>query len=359
VTDAGTGIVSTAHPQAPPAPAVTTLTALVANPTKVPDLGELRATITARCHELGLPPLTVYETTVEDPGVGPARAAVAAGATLVLAAGGDGTVRAVAEGLCGTGVPLGVLPQGTGNLLARNLDLPVDAVEALDVALTGADRRIDVGRLAVEEPEGAERVPGSHDPTADAEKAGAAQDAARSDEIVFTIMAGAGFDAAMMRDAPEGLKDTIGWPAYLLGGLRGMRRRHLRVEVSLDGGPPRRATVRTVLIGNLGQLQAGMELLPDARPDDGLLDVALVAPRRPTDWVVLVARGLLRRHRPDHRLQTFQAREVAVRMDGAHPRQVDGDLIADGSRLSARVEPGALLVRVARDALDDAQEESS
>jgi len=303
------------------------VTALVVHPGKVPDLDDLRARITARCSELGLPPLLVLETSVEDPGLGQARSAVEQGATLVMAAGGDGTVRAVAQAMTGTGVPMAVLPQGTGNLLARNLDIPVDAVQALDAALAGSTRRIDVGRLV----EGTDALDG---PGSDGEG------------VVFTIMAGAGFDAAMMREAPEGLKDAVGWPAYLIGGIRGLRRRKVRVELTLDGGQIRRATVRTVLIGNVGQLQGGLELLPDALPDDGLLDVALVAPKRFHDWVVLVARGLTRRHRRDARLKTYQAREVRVRMDGKHPRQVDGDLIADGVHLVARIEPGALLMKV-------------
>ena len=310
------------------------VTALVVHPGKVPDLDDLCARITARCTELGLPPLLVLETSVEDPGLGQARSAVAQGATLVMAAGGDGTVRAVAQAMTGTGVPMAVLPQGTGNLLARNLDIPVDPVQALDAALGGTTRRIDVGRLV----EGTDALDG---PGSD----GAASDGP-GEGMVFTIMAGAGFDAAMMREAPEGLKDAVGWPAYLIGGIRGLRRRKVRVELTLDGGEIRRATVRTVLIGNVGQLQGGLELLPDALPDDGLLDVALVAPKRFHDWVILVVRGLTRRHRRDARLKTYQAREVRVRMDGRHPRQVDGDLIADGVHLVARIEPGALLMKV-------------
>ncbi len=323
-----------------PAPAGrTAMTALVANPVKVGDLGLLRGRVTARCHELGLPPLSVYETRADEPGVEAAREAVAHGATLVLAAGGDGTIRAVAEGLVGTGVPLGLLPQGTGNLLARNLGVPVGTDEALEIALTGMDRAVDVGRLEVEKPP--PRYP------EDTSELTAEKDAETG--TIFTVMAGAGFDAAMMREAPEGLKNRIGWPAYLVGGVRGLRRQRIKVELRLDDDAPRTARVRTVLIGNVGQLQGGLELLPDAKPDDGLLDVALVTPRRPLDWAVLVGRAALRRHRTDHRLRTYQAREVTVRLVGVHPRQVDGDLIADGSTLHAHVEPRALVVRVPRE----------
>ena len=296
--------------------------ALVLNPVKVDDADALRADLAARCARAGLGEPLVLETTQEDPGVSMARQAVEAGATVVAVAGGDGTVRAVAEGLTGTGVALAVVPQGTGNLLARNLGLPLKVDEALDAAVGGTDRRVDVGRLVGGDDEG----------------------------TVFAIMAGAGFDAAMMREAPEGLKAAVGWPAYIVGGARGLRRQHARLELRIDGGAPVRARVRTVLIGNLGKLQGGLELLPDARPDDGLLDVALVAPRTPLDWLRLAWRGLTGRHVRDHRLRTWQAREVDVKMHRPQPRQVDGDLVADGARLTARVEPGALVVRVPRDA---------
>jgi hypothetical protein len=102
---------------------------------------------------------------------------------------------------------------------------------AIEVALAGQERTIDVGQL--------------------------------QDGTVFAVMAGAGFDAAMMRDAPAGLKSAIGWPAYLVSGIRSLRRDRIRIEVRLDDQPPLTARVRTVLIANLGRLQGGLDLLPD------------------------------------------------------------------------------------------------
>lgn len=312
--------------------------ALILNPVKVTDADALRAELARRCTEAGLGEPLVLETTAEDPGYSMARRAVEAGARVVATAGGDGTVRAVAEGLTGTGVALAVVPQGTGNLLARNLGLPLDVDAALDAVLDGTDRRVDVGRLV--NGTGSRPVAGN----------------GSEEGTVFTIMAGAGFDAAMMREAPEGLKAAVGWPAYIVGGARGMRRAHARVQLCVDGGAPVQARVRTVLVGNLGKLQGGLELLPDARPDDGLLDIALVAPRGPVGWVRLLFRGLSGRHQSNDRtLRTWQGREVEVVMRRAQPRQVDGDLVEDGDRLSIRVEPGALVVRVpktAQDAID-------
>jgi len=303
----------------PPEPNV----ALVVNPVKAGDVDELTSVIAHRCVELGWHAPTVHPTSKEDPGQGPARQAVADGATLVLVAGGDGTVRAVAEALTATGIPLGVIPLGTGNLLARNLGLPTDRESAIDVALTGRDRTIDVGRL--------------------------------DDGTVFAIMAGAGFDAAMMRESPEGLKSAVGWPAYIVGGVRSLRRDRVSVELRLDDRPPIRARVRTVLIGNMGRLQGGLDLLPDAEPDDGCLDVVVVSPRRALDWFVLIGRALVRRRRRDHRMQTYRAERIDVRLARSQPRQVDGDLIAPALRLVAEVVPGALVIRVPAEEPDDAR----
>ncbi|HEY6794622.1 MAG TPA: diacylglycerol kinase family protein [Kineosporiaceae bacterium] len=302
-------------PAEPPATGRTGV-ALVVNPLRISDVDRLTAGITHRCAEHHLPPPVVLSTSAADPGRGPTRQAVGDGAGLVLAAGGDGTVRAVAEGLVGTGVPLGVLPLGTGNLLARNLGLPMSLREAVRTALTGADRIIDVGRL--------------------------------EDGTVFAIMAGVGLDAAMMRAAPEQLKVALGWLAYAVGGLRSMRRARLEVDLRLDGEPPLRAQARTVLVGNVGRLHAGLELAPDARPDDGVLDVVLVCPRRVADWLILLARALTHRRRSDHRMSRYQARHVEVRLLEPQPRQVDGELLDSAPRLVARVEPRALVVRVPR-----------
>jgi diacylglycerol kinase (ATP) len=291
-------------------------TVLVANPVKVEDLDALLERVAARAAELGLPAPRIVPTTVEDPGEGQARDAARGGAALVLVAGGDGTVRASAQGLAHSGVPLGILPQGTGNLLSRNLGIPQDEDEALDVALTGAERTIDLGRL--------------------------------EDGTAFAVMAGTGFDARMMREAPEGLKGVLGWPAYIVGGVRGLRRSRVHVQVRLDEGAPRDVVVRTVLVGNVGRLQAGLQLLPDATPDDGVLDVALVAPRNAKDWVVLVGRALARRHRPDRRLQLQRGRRIEVRTRRPEPRQVDGELIEDGLGFRVEVDPAAVVVRVPR-----------
>lgn len=295
-----------------PAPIRTTKIVVVVNPSKFADGGEaLRRSLRAATTGFGEPQWV--ETTTEDPGRGPAEAAVAGGADLVLACGGDGTVRACADGLAGTGVPLGIVPAGTGNLLARNLGLPLDVSEALSVALFGADRVIDLGQV---------------------------------DGLRFAVMAGIGFDAAMVASASEQLKKRVGWAAYFVSGARHLRGEVMRFTLSLDDGPelPRRA--RGVLIGNVGRIQGGIPILPDAAPDDGLFDVVVLAPRGLIDWARVGVRVLARRRGTNARIERYTAKKVNIRTERAHPRQLDGETIAEGNTFDAEIEPAALVVRV-------------
>ncbi|MCW2621410.1 MAG: hypothetical protein JWL64_1012 [Frankiales bacterium] len=294
---------------------------LVVNPTKVADIGALRDQVTRRATGRGWAAPQVLETTKDDPGEGMARRAVAEGAELVLSGGGDGTVMSVARGLAHTDVPLGVLPVGTGNLLARNLGLPLDVDAAVEVALGGRSRRIDLGRACA----GADGPP-----------------------LGFAVMAGIGFDAAMMADAPEGLKKVLGWPAYVVSGIRHLRDKPMSVQLTIDGRPAVTRRARAIVVGNVGMLQGGLQLLPDALPDDGLLDVVVLTPRRLGDWLRVAVRIARRRRKGDKDVERFQARSVELRTAAEQPSQLDGDPAGEVGRLLLEIDPGALLLRVAR-----------
>jgi YegS/Rv2252/BmrU family lipid kinase len=290
--------------------------AFVVNPTKVSSPAALRQRAETFMSRAGWEPPLWLETTEDDPGVGMCKQAVEEGCTVVFVCGGDGTVMAAATALSGTDVPMAILPLGTGNLLARNLDLPLDdEPAALRIGVHGATREIDVGAI-----EGKR----------------------------FVVMAGLGFDAAIMRDAPEKLKKTVGWPAYIVSGAKHMRGRRISVTITIDGGEPIERHVRTVLVGNVGKLQGGLLLLPNARPDDGVLDIAVLAPRNAFDWARLTGRVLRRKDVPDRRMERFQGKHVVIEASRPQPRQLDGDLIEDGQTMDIEIEAGALAVRVAR-----------
>jgi diacylglycerol kinase (ATP) len=293
------------------------LAAVVANPTKIEP--GTRQRIAAVCTGLGWAEPLWLETTVEDPGTGQARLAVERGADVVLACGGDGTVRSVAEALAGTGVAMGLVPAGTGNLLARTLGTPENVPLAARLALTGDDRAIDVGRIRID---GAE------------------------EERVFLVMAGTGFDAAIMENTPEALKVRVGPLAYVISGLRAMRGRRVRVTLTLDDDPPLRRRTRTVVVGNSGTLLGGLVLMPRATIDDGVLDVVSIAPSTVAGWVAVALRVITRRRGGHERVEHWQARSITVRTEAPQPCQVDGDPVGDAQELAIRVDPGALLVRV-------------
>ncbi len=304
--------------------------AFVVNPIKVPDLAALRrlANEVAAAHGLGEP--LWYQTVPEDSGRGQARQAVADGASVVVAAGGDGTVRAVAGALCGGPVPMGLIPMGTGNLLARNLDLPLGDVRGLvTVALTGPDHEIDVGYLSAEDDDGS-----------------------AGEEHCFLVMAGLGFDAAMVAGADDALKKRVGWLAYFLAGVRHLHSRRLRVTMTLDGNETQ-LRLRSLLFANCGRLPGGIVLLPQAEVDDGFLDVAGIDTKGGViGWASLFGKVLLqgvgfRRRLPvsGGTIEFWRGHELTVACEAPEPVQVDGDLVAKTDRLSVTVRPGALTVR--------------
>ncbi|GEK22351.1 diacylglycerol/lipid kinase family protein [Cellulomonas xylanilytica] len=325
------------------------LVAFVANPSKQ-DVPALRLAVLNACADQGLPRPLWFETTIADPGVGQTRAAVAQGADVVVAIGGDGTVRAVAEGLVGTGVPMGLIPVGTGNLLARNLDLPLsDAMAALRTALEGRDRTIDVGWLRVHRWQSE-----LDDPVSDAAEvlSTALPDLPR--DHIFLVIAGLGFDAAMVADTDEQLKARVGWIAYFVSGMRHLHGRRTRVHVRLDEQPMTSTRLRSLLIGNCGRLPGGITLLPDAELDDGWLDIAAIDTRGGiAGWAQLFGEVMLqgagvRNDLPAKigRIDHTRAQEVRVVVQGGEHVQVDGDIVGRVTELSARVDHAALVVRV-------------
>jgi len=161
-------------------------------------------------------------------------------------------------------------------------------------------------------------------------------------------MAGMGFDAAIMEGVNEDIKKRVGWLAYVLSALRSLMFPAVKVDIVVDGGEPTTHRARTVVVGNVGYLQAGMPLLPDAAIDDGMLDVVLLHPSRFWSWVPLALRVLSKRSRTDDLINRFSGRTVTVRAHTDTPRQLDGDSVGSGRELRMECVQGRLLVRVPR-----------
>jgi diacylglycerol kinase family enzyme len=231
----------------------------------------------------------------------------------------------VAEARVGSDAPIGLLPGGTGNLLARNLGLPFDNLEnALHVALTGQNKRIDVGRLTMDV-SGEDEQPRQH---------------------IFLVMAGFGFDAAIMADAPEKLKAKVGPAAYLVSGTKNLRGPQFKIRVRIDDGEEFSRRARTVVVGNVGKLLGGLVLLPDAEVDDGHLDAVILSPAGVVAWAAVAARLATQRRKGHQRVDHHACREIRVRADRPQEAQVDGDTIGKARAISAEVVPAALVVRV-------------
>ncbi|MGX7681488.1 diacylglycerol/lipid kinase family protein [Jatrophihabitans sp. DSM 45814] len=289
--------------------------AVVFNPTKVDELGALKSAIAERSIAAGHGEPLWLETTSVDPGAGMVASALADGAELIVCCGGDGTVAACAGALAEarSTVALAIVPMGTGNLLARNLALPLNLTPALDVAFGAGRTELDV---------------------------------LKAGDRSFVVMAGLGFDAALIRDTSDGLKAKIGWLAYLGGLVRATRSPRVWFELRVDEQPVLRRRAVGVLIGNVGRVQGDVAILPDAKPDDGLADVLVLRPRRLRDWPVLLWRLL--RGSPDSGEQADIVRgvHVSVRADRDVPVEYDGDFAGTVRQMDVQVLPGAVLLCV-------------
>jgi undecaprenyl-diphosphatase len=307
--------------------------AIVINSSLTRDLGRFRRRCREAAADGGWEP-SFLETTLDDRGVGLAGAAVAAGARMVVAAGGDGTVRACAQALAGTQVPLAIVPLGTANLAARALGIPPGTGGSLATAFGGHERRID---LAVAE--AAAAGPGGAGTTG-AGTTGAAGG------LTFAAMAGIGLDAEVVAATPRLLKRRAGWLAYAAAGIVHLPGRGERFTVRLDDDEPLARQARCVVVGNAGLLPGGFTLLPRARLDDGLLDVGILAPSGPGGWLRVAHRVLTGSGRDGRQLERHQARRVEIRTEKELPREVDGEVITPGRSLTVTLLRRALTVRV-------------
>lgn len=316
--------------------------AVIANPTKI-DLGCLRRSLPQFERKHGWGPSLVLETTGEDNGGGQTLEALETGVDLVIAIGGDGTVRVAAENLADTGVPLAIVPAGTGNLLARNLGLDALTVSsALDVAFSGRERRIDLARAEVERPEG------------------------EHETFIFAVISGIGVDAGMIEHTDDNLKKRIGWPAYIGGILKWMiGSGAFRLRYRMGEGRTWGSRASSVMVGNCGLLTGGLRLIPDAELDDGLLDMVIMRPRGPMGWAIVgagvIARGVAKQVRAMARrpseayarklrvLSYYQDAAITFRIDSRpEPFQIDGDTVGEIVAAQMIVLPDALTVKVPR-----------
>ena len=308
--------------------------AVVWNPSKT-EKETLEAGLTEAIGEGATPEISWWETTEEDPGQGPTKDALAAGADLIIVAGGDGTVRAAAEHLAdvSSDAQLGIIPLGTGNLLARNLEVPIKDLPAAFVrALDGDAHPIDVGWVEVELASGTERH-------------------------AFAVMVGFGIDAHMIAETNDDLKDKAGWLAYVESLGRALAASEVvPFHITKDDQPARDEEGHTLLIANCGSLQGGITLLPDAVPDDGELDYLVLSAEGIAQWAgtlktMMWDNGLKRLITDSEEVTSTddvnhgRAKKLAVTLPEARAFEIDGEEVGETKSFTVSIQPAAIHVR--------------
>lgn len=278
-------------------------------------LGELRELLARE----GVTDPLWHEVTKSRKAPAAARRAVADGAKLLFVWGGDGTVQRCIDAVAGSGTVLAILPAGTANLLATNLQVPGDLPGAVRVGLHGEHRALDTGL-----------VNGEH----------------------FAVMAGAGFDARMIADADRGMKDHLGRAAYLYTGARNLSARRVKATIEVDGTRFFKGRISCVLVGNVGKILGGIEAFAGARPDDGLLELGVVTARNPVEWARTLGRVALGTTEKSPFVEATRGRKVKIRFDRQLPYELDGGARPAVTKLRIKVRPSSIKVCVPADGPD-------
>jgi len=235
------------------------------------------------------------------------------GAELVFVWGGDGMVQRSVDALAGSGVTLAIVPAGTANLFASSLDIPSDIGDAVDIGLNGRDRVLDVGKLNGER---------------------------------FAVMAGAGLDAHMIREADGGLKDRFGRLAYIWTASKSIRAEPFKARIDINDELWYKGKASCVLLGNVGSLFGGIEAFDNARPDDGLLEVGVTSADGIGQWARTVARTAVGSTAKSPFVQVTKAKKIRIELDRKVAYELDGGDRTATKVLKAKIEPGAITVRV-------------
>jgi diacylglycerol kinase (ATP) len=241
------------------------------------------------------------------------REAIEGGADLLFVWGGDGIVQRCIDAVGDAPVVLAILPAGTGNLLARNLEIPIDLEQAVEVGLHGARRTIDVGRVNGER---------------------------------FAVMAGTGLDALMIRDADRALKDRFGRAAYVWTGAKHLKMQPFRARIDVDGTRWFDGKAGCILVGNVGKVFGGVEAFDDVSPEDGLLELGVVTAKGVTQWTRALVRTAMGSADRSKFVQTTKAKKIRIKLDRKMPYELDGGDEKPVDRLKIRIEPAAVTICV-------------
>jgi YegS/Rv2252/BmrU family lipid kinase len=241
------------------------------------------------------------------------RKALDAGAELIFVWGGDGMVQRCIDTVAGSDAVLAIVPAGTANLFASNLGIPNDIKAAVALGVNGPRRKLDVGRIN-----------GEH----------------------FAVMAGAGLDALMIRDADGALKNRLGRVAYVFTGAKNIRAARVDTRVRIDGDKWFTGKASCVLVANVGKVMGDIAAFPDAQPDDGLLEIGVVTAKGLWQWSRALASTASGKAESSPFVETARGRKFDVRFADPIPYELDGGDRKKTRRLRVKVRPGAVTVCV-------------
>ncbi len=285
--------------------------AVIVNPVGAADEAEELRQLLSKCNVSA----DWIETTADDPGKGQTERAISSGAGVIIACGGDGTVRACLEAAAGSSAAVGIIPAGTGNLLARNLGIPLEAERALDVVMSESPVPIDLGYANGE---------------------------------AFAVMAGLGVDARIMQDTERDAKEAFGALAYVATTMRHLRDHRFTATLALSGTLAWTGAASSVVVANHGDLQGGLTLFPDASAHDGQLDVLVASARSPWEWA-LAAWAVLRKETATGRVERFRDAALIATMSDPVPYQIDGEDRDPTTQVKFWVVPDAVAVIAPRE----------
>ena len=254
-----------------------------------------------------------YEVTKSKQAPKLARKALAEGADVLFVWGGDGTVQRCIDAVAGKAATVAILPAGTANLLATNLGVPTELATAVRVGLHGHRRPIDTGT-----------VNGEH----------------------FAVMAGAGFDALMIKDADRGMKDRIGRAAYVWTGAKNLTAKRAKATIKVDGKRFFKGRLSCVLVGNVGEILGGIKAFKGARPDDGVLELGVVTAQNPLQWTRTLGRMALGNAGKSPFVRTAKGKKFTIGFDRNFPYELDGGARPGATKLRVRVHPASVSICV-------------
>jgi diacylglycerol kinase (ATP) len=272
-------------------------------------LGELREVLARE----GIANPLWYEVKKSSQAPKRARQALAHGAEVIFVWGGDGTVQRCIDAVAGTETVIAILPAGTANLLATNLGVPGDITEAVRVGLHGEQRRLDTGSVNGER---------------------------------FAVMAGAGFDARMIMEADQGLKDRIGRAAYLFAGAKNLSAHRAKATVTVDGKRFFKGQISCVLVGNVSKILGGIEAFSGARPDDGLLELGVVTAKDPVDWIRTLGRVAQSETEKSPFVEVTRGKKFRIRFNRWFPYELDGGARPPIKKMRINVHPASIKICV-------------